>query len=165
MLRCRFRLNVSFPDLQAALGEGTVGLHTMKDEHFGIGVVEFLASGAVALAHASAGPKMDIVVRWQSHTHAARLCSIVHTTFFLQFHFVAATNLTRAQAHLHAPLFFFLKPLVCTRTTHHAVLVTGRTTQAGHQVNVYVKPEHFVLLLPVADWRSIFCLQLWIESL
>jgi len=60
-----FRLNVSFPDLQAALGEATIGLHTMKDEHFGIGVVEFLASGAVALAHDSAGPKMDIVVEHQ----------------------------------------------------------------------------------------------------
>ena len=34
----------------------------MKDEHFGIGVVEFLASGAIALAHDSAGPQMDIVV-------------------------------------------------------------------------------------------------------
>jgi hypothetical protein len=34
----------------------------MKDEHFGIGVVEFMASGLIPLVHQSAGPWMDIVV-------------------------------------------------------------------------------------------------------
>ena len=33
----------------------------MLDEHFGICVVEYLAAGAVPIAHDSAGPKMDIV--------------------------------------------------------------------------------------------------------
>ncbi len=32
-----FRLNVSFSDLKQSLSEATVGLHTMMDEHFGIG--------------------------------------------------------------------------------------------------------------------------------
>ena len=40
-------------------------MHTMKDEHFGIGVVEFMAAGAIPLAHRSAGPLMDIVVEWE----------------------------------------------------------------------------------------------------
>jgi hypothetical protein len=34
----------------------------MKDEHFGIGVVEFMASGLIPLVHQSAGPWLDIVV-------------------------------------------------------------------------------------------------------
>ncbi|KAJ2713267.1 asparagine-linked glycosylation protein [Coemansia spiralis] len=38
-----------------------VGLHTMRDEHFGIGVVEMMAAGLLTIAHDSAGPRMDIV--------------------------------------------------------------------------------------------------------
>jgi hypothetical protein len=34
----------------------------MWNEHFGIGVVEYMASGCIPLAHDSAGPKMDIVL-------------------------------------------------------------------------------------------------------
>jgi len=57
-----FRLNVSFKELKCCLQESDVGLHTMRDEHFGIGVVECMAAGTVVLAHDSAGPKLDIVV-------------------------------------------------------------------------------------------------------
>ena len=56
-----FHLNVSYEVLLTHLAQSMVGLHTMKDEHFGIGVVEFLAGGLVTLANDSAGPKMDIV--------------------------------------------------------------------------------------------------------
>ncbi|KAL9264315.1 GDP-Man:Man(3)GlcNAc(2)-PP-Dol alpha-1,2-mannosyltransferase-like protein [Drosera capensis] len=34
----------------------------MTDEHFGIGVVEYMAAGVIPIAHNSAGPKMDIVL-------------------------------------------------------------------------------------------------------
>merc|ERR1712157_469329 len=34
-------------------------------EHFGIGVVEFMAAGAIPIAHNSGGPKSDIVVNWR----------------------------------------------------------------------------------------------------
>jgi alpha-1,2-mannosyltransferase len=39
----------------------SIGLHTMSQEHFGIGVVELQASGIVPIANDSAGPKLDIV--------------------------------------------------------------------------------------------------------
>ncbi|KAJ1946387.1 asparagine-linked glycosylation protein [Linderina pennispora] len=40
---------------------GRVGMHTMKDEHFGINVVEMLAAGLLTVGHDSAGPKLDII--------------------------------------------------------------------------------------------------------
>ncbi|XP_019621446.1 PREDICTED: GDP-Man:Man(3)GlcNAc(2)-PP-Dol alpha-1,2-mannosyltransferase-like isoform X1 [Branchiostoma belcheri] len=57
-----FRLNVPFSELKQSLSEATIGLHTMWNEHFGIGVVECMAAGTIILAHESGGPKMDIVV-------------------------------------------------------------------------------------------------------
>jgi len=58
----QFAVNMGYEDLLETLTESIVGVHTMKDEHFGISVVDFMASGLVTLAHNSAGPKMDIVV-------------------------------------------------------------------------------------------------------
>jgi alpha-1,2-mannosyltransferase len=42
--------------------KASVGLHTMWNEHFGIGVVEMMAAGLLVVAHNSGGPKQDIVV-------------------------------------------------------------------------------------------------------
>lgn len=39
-----------------------VGLHTMVDEHFGIGIVEYMAAGIIPVVNASGGPLLDIVV-------------------------------------------------------------------------------------------------------
>lgn len=44
-----------------------IGLHTMRDEHFGIGVVEMMAAGTIVIAHNSAGPREDIVVPYNGH--------------------------------------------------------------------------------------------------
>ncbi|XP_072513138.1 GDP-Man:Man(3)GlcNAc(2)-PP-Dol alpha-1,2-mannosyltransferase [Salminus brasiliensis] len=60
--RVEFKLNIPFEELKKELVEATIGLHTMWNEHFGIGVVECMAAGTVILAHKSGGPKMDIVV-------------------------------------------------------------------------------------------------------
>ncbi|XP_028402331.1 GDP-Man:Man(3)GlcNAc(2)-PP-Dol alpha-1,2-mannosyltransferase-like [Dendronephthya gigantea] len=60
-----FALNVSFDELKQHLAKATIGLHTMWNEHFGIGVVECMAAGVVTLAHNSGGPKMDIVTEWR----------------------------------------------------------------------------------------------------
>ncbi|CAL1581673.1 unnamed protein product [Knipowitschia caucasica] len=60
-----FKLNVSFEELKRELGHATIGLHTMWNEHFGIGVVECMAAGTIVLAHKSGGPKLDIVVPFE----------------------------------------------------------------------------------------------------
>lgn len=54
--------NVPYSALQSLLGGAVAGLHSMTDEHFGISVVEYMAAGAVPIAHNSGGPKEDIVV-------------------------------------------------------------------------------------------------------
>ncbi|KIJ54528.1 glycosyltransferase family 4 protein [Sphaerobolus stellatus SS14] len=71
-----FKVNVPFPELLENLSKASIGLNTMVDEHFGINVVEFMASGSLSLiplymiiaaglipvAHASGGPLNDIIV-------------------------------------------------------------------------------------------------------
>lgn len=52
-----FKLNIPFSELVLELQRGTIGLHTMWNEHFGIGVVECMAAGLIMVAHASGGPK------------------------------------------------------------------------------------------------------------
>ena len=42
--------------------KASVGLHTMWNEHFGIGIVEMMAAGLLVVAHDSGGPQQDIVV-------------------------------------------------------------------------------------------------------
>ena len=56
-----FLVNVPWVQLQRLMSHASVGLHTMWNEHFGIGVVEMQAAGLVVIAHKSGGPLMDIV--------------------------------------------------------------------------------------------------------
>jgi alpha-1,2-mannosyltransferase len=56
-----FQVNAPFEELVAALGSAKVGLHAMRQEHFGICVVEYMAAGCVPVAHNSGGVKADIV--------------------------------------------------------------------------------------------------------
>ncbi|KAH9466669.1 hypothetical protein MJO28_000715 [Puccinia striiformis f. sp. tritici] len=57
-----FKVNVSWDSLKSLLSQSLVGISTMVDEHFGISVVEFMASGLIPLVHRSGGPLLDIVV-------------------------------------------------------------------------------------------------------
>eukprot|EP01065_Artemidia_motanka_P035113 TRINITY_DN43024_c0_g1_i1.p1 TRINITY_DN43024_c0_g1~~TRINITY_DN43024_c0_g1_i1.p1 ORF type:complete len:487 (+),score=44.03 TRINITY_DN43024_c0_g1_i1:53-1462(+) len=57
----RFCVNLPYEELKALLGKSHVGLHTMWNEHFGIGVVEYMAAGCIPVAHRSGGPLLDIV--------------------------------------------------------------------------------------------------------
>ncbi|XP_015601200.1 GDP-Man:Man(3)GlcNAc(2)-PP-Dol alpha-1,2-mannosyltransferase isoform X2 [Cephus cinctus] len=56
-----FKLNIPYPELVSELQQGTIGLHAMWNEHFGIGVVECMAAGLLMIAHASGGPRADII--------------------------------------------------------------------------------------------------------
>lgn len=58
-----FVLNKPHSVLKNYLRRASVGLHTMWNEHFGIGVAEMMAAGLVTVAHDSGGPKSDIILR------------------------------------------------------------------------------------------------------
>ncbi|XP_072858492.2 GDP-Man:Man(3)GlcNAc(2)-PP-Dol alpha-1,2-mannosyltransferase isoform X1 [Pogona vitticeps] len=62
-----FKVNIPFEMLKQHLAEAAIGLHTMWNEHFGIGVVECMAAGTIILAHNSGGPKLDIVVPYEGN--------------------------------------------------------------------------------------------------
>uniref|UniRef100_A0A8C2QE65 GDP-Man:Man(3)GlcNAc(2)-PP-Dol alpha-1,2-mannosyltransferase n=1 Tax=Cricetulus griseus TaxID=10029 RepID=A0A8C2QE65_CRIGR len=57
-----FKINISFDELKNYLSEATIGLHTMWNEHLGVGIDECMAAGTIILAHNSGGPKLDIVI-------------------------------------------------------------------------------------------------------
>ncbi|KYN44850.1 Asparagine-linked glycosylation protein 11 like protein [Trachymyrmex septentrionalis] len=56
-----FKLNVPYSELVSEMQKGTIGLHTMWNEHFGIGIVECMAAGLIMVAHSSGGPRADII--------------------------------------------------------------------------------------------------------
>lgn len=56
-----FIVDCSFEEVKQTLSSCTFGLNAMWNEHFGIGVVEYLSAGVVPIVHASAGPLLDIV--------------------------------------------------------------------------------------------------------
>ncbi|KAL7623706.1 asparagine-linked glycosylation protein [Parahypoxylon ruwenzoriense] len=56
-----FRLDAPWSEVLQWLGKAFVGVNGMWNEHFGIGVVEYLAAGLISVVHNSGGPKLDIV--------------------------------------------------------------------------------------------------------
>ncbi|KAJ2852310.1 asparagine-linked glycosylation protein [Coemansia brasiliensis] len=54
-------VNAPWSQVQLWLKHSSVGIHTMRDEHFGINIVEMMAAGLLTIAHDSAGPKLDII--------------------------------------------------------------------------------------------------------
>ncbi|KAG7212601.1 hypothetical protein KM043_012894 [Ampulex compressa] len=56
-----FKLNVPYSELVSELQKGMIGLHAMWNEHFGISIIESMAAGLIMVAHASGGPKADII--------------------------------------------------------------------------------------------------------
>lgn len=56
-----FKVNVSYQELIQIFQSSTIGIHSMWNEHFGIGVVECMAAGLIMIANRSGGPMMDIV--------------------------------------------------------------------------------------------------------
>ena len=56
-----FCVNEPYATIKHWLGQASVGLHTMWNEHFGIGIVEMMAAGLLVVAHNSGGPRTDII--------------------------------------------------------------------------------------------------------
>ncbi|GFQ69789.1 GDP-Man:Man(3)GlcNAc(2)-PP-Dol alpha-1,2-mannosyltransferase [Trichonephila clavata] len=56
------KINLSFQEIIKEMKNSFIALHTMKEEHFGIGIVECMSAGLIMIAHNSGGPKMDIVI-------------------------------------------------------------------------------------------------------
>lgn len=53
--------NLTSFDVKKRFQMAKIGIHTMKDEHFGISVIEMMSAGLITIAHNSAGPKKDII--------------------------------------------------------------------------------------------------------
>lgn len=56
-----FAVDCSYDEIVKYLSTCKFGLNAMWNEHFGIGVVEYVARGCIPIVHASAGPLLDIV--------------------------------------------------------------------------------------------------------
>lgn len=56
-----FQLDAPWSEILQWLSKAFVGVNGMWNEHFGIGVVEYLAAGLICVVHNSGGPKLDIV--------------------------------------------------------------------------------------------------------
>lgn len=60
-----FVCDASWPQVLDRLRRSSVGVNSMWNEHFGIGVVEYQAAGLISVVNNSGGPKEDIVVDYQ----------------------------------------------------------------------------------------------------
>ena len=56
-----FLVDAPYSVLVHLLSKSDIGIHTMLNEHFGIGIVEYMFSGCIVVAHNSGGPRLDIV--------------------------------------------------------------------------------------------------------
>ena len=71
-----FVLNQPYSVLKEYLSRASIGIHTMWNEHFGIGVVEMMAAGLVTIAHNSGGPESDIIQSpWNEKTRDYNNCT------------------------------------------------------------------------------------------
>lgn len=61
--RVEFILEATWDEIKRYLATASVGVNAMWNEHFGIGVVEYMAAGLIPVVHNSGGPKLDIVVK------------------------------------------------------------------------------------------------------
>ncbi|KAH9601758.1 ALG11 mannosyltransferase [Trypanosoma melophagium] len=59
--RVEIRVGAPFAEVCELLSTCCIGLHTMEDEHFGIVLVEYIASGCIPLGHNSGGVCLDII--------------------------------------------------------------------------------------------------------
>lgn len=68
-----FEKNLSFDKVEILLNKSKFGINAMWNEHFGIAIVEYMASGLIPIVHASAGPLLDIVIPWSSNGNVTKV--------------------------------------------------------------------------------------------
>jgi len=66
----RLQPNVSFEELHSLRTKSKVYLHPMPHEHFGISIIEAMASGCVPIVHKSGGSWYDILEREETYGYA-----------------------------------------------------------------------------------------------
>lgn len=62
--KVKFVVDAPWPKVVEYLGTCSIGVNYMWNEHFGIGVVEYMAAGLIPVVNNSGGPKFDIVIPW-----------------------------------------------------------------------------------------------------
>jgi len=70
--KVEFLVNQSFSVLKEMMGTAGIGIHTMFNEHFGIGIVEMQAAGLITIAHGSGGPREDIIGGGRGYDRATK---------------------------------------------------------------------------------------------
>lgn len=78
-----FKVNLPYVQMEKHLGEASIAIHTMVNEHFGISVVEFLSAGLLTLAHNSGGPKLDIIKENNTGYFASNVDEFANTLYKL----------------------------------------------------------------------------------
>lgn len=79
-----FKTDCRYEEMKNLLFTSTFGINAMWNEHFGIAVVEYLASGLIPICHASAGPLLDIVVPWDLRSNTQSTDENNRTGFFFR---------------------------------------------------------------------------------
>lgn len=81
-----FQTDCPYEKIKNYLRESAYGINAMWNEHFGIAVVEYAASGLIPLVHASAGPLLDIVVPWdiEKREQVTKSTTETRTGFFFK---------------------------------------------------------------------------------
>lgn len=92
--RVKFEVNVTRDRLRQLYSSSLIGLHTMLDEHFGIGVVDMMAAGLIVIGHNSGGPRFDII---NVDKNCADVDSVGDSTGFLAS---SATDFASAMARI-----------------------------------------------------------------
>jgi alpha-1,2-mannosyltransferase len=85
-----YSVNQPYSVVENWLRKASVGIHTMWNEHFGIGVVEMMSAGLITIAHDSGGPKSDIIVPYEGQptgllaSTAAGYADAMHQAFSMR---------------------------------------------------------------------------------